>query len=186
MQIRPAKESDLDAIREIDGTVESSTYLHVEASGESLNGSWRIEQRPARQRIVLPNRLSDEDDFALKQIVRGADEGMAMIVEHDDAPVALLLARPDSAAGILRIVDIRVDSDYRRQGMGTTLVYQTIQAAREGQLRAVEAETLTNNAPAAELLNKCGFDLSGIDTRRRSNHDLVKESATLFWYAALD
>jgi hypothetical protein len=25
-----------------------------------------------------------------------------------------------------------------------------------------------------------------VDARRRSNHDLVKEAVTLFWYAALD
>ena len=29
-------------------------------------------------------------------------------------------------------------------------------------------------------------DLAGMDTHRRSNHDLVKEAVTLLWYAALD
>jgi hypothetical protein len=50
----------------------------------------------------------------------------------------------------------------------------------------VAAESLTNNHPAGGLLAQCGFELSGIDIRRRTNHDLVKESATLIWYAALD
>ena len=48
------------------------------------------------------------------------------------------------------------------------------------------AETLTDNLPAAKLLSKCGFDLAGVDTQRRSNHDLVKEAASLLWYVALD
>ena len=30
------------------------------------------------------------------------------------------------------------------------------------------------------------IDLAGVDTRRWSNHDLVKETVTLLWYAALD
>ena len=48
------------------------------------------------------------------------------------------------------------------------------------------AESTTDNVPAARFLLKCGFDLSGLDASRFSNHDLVKESVTLHWYAALD
>ena len=40
--------------------------------------------------------------------------------------------------------------------------------------------------PASQFLIKSAFDLAGIDTRRHSNHDMVKEAATLIWYAALD
>jgi streptothricin acetyltransferase len=104
----------------------------------------------------------------------------------EDRPVASLLARPDAEAGTSLIADLRVDYDFRRQGMGTALVYQAIQQAREREFRAIAATTLTNNFPAGGLLAKCGFELSGVDTRRRSNHDLVKEAVTLFWYAALD
>ena len=70
--------------------------------------------------------------------------------------------------------------------MFATTRWSLVAAAREMELRAVSAETLTNNVPAGQLLAKCGFELSGVDTRRHSNHDVVKEAATLFWYAALD
>jgi hypothetical protein len=50
----------------------------------------------------------------------------------------------------------------------------------------VHAETLANNLPANQMLRKLAFELAGLDTHRRSNHDMVKEVATLFWYAALD
>src|SRR5213595_2076758 len=95
MQIRPVSATDLQAIAEIDGTVESARYLHLERSGEGLAAAWRLEERPARQKLIEPNRLSDESSFLLKQIATGADEGLALLIEHDDAPVALLLARPD-------------------------------------------------------------------------------------------
>jgi len=36
------------------------------------------------------------------------------------------------------------------------------------------------------MFEKLDFELSGIDLRRHTNHDLVKERATLFWYATLD
>jgi RimJ/RimL family protein N-acetyltransferase len=186
MQIRPVTPADLEAVAEIDGTVESVRYLHLERTGEGMSSAWRLEERSARQKLIEPNRMSDESTFLLKQIASGADEGLALLVEHDDAPVAFLLARPDPAAGTMRLIDLRVDYDYRRQGMGTALVYALIQHAREQSLRAVAAETLTNNQPAGGLLAKCGFDLCGVDTRRWSNHDLVKEAVTLLWYAALD
>ena len=193
MEIRPVTMRDLALLQEIDGTIESSRYLHLDYAAPepteeqpAMTMAWRLEERPARQKLIEANRLDDDATFTLKSVVSGAEEGTALLIEHDEQPVAMLLARPDPAAGTIQLVDLRVDYDYRRQGMGTALVYALIQQARERELRAVAAQTLSNNQPAGALLAKCGFELSGVDTRRRSNHDLVKEAVTLFWYAALD
>jgi ribosomal protein S18 acetylase RimI-like enzyme len=186
MQIRRATSEDVEAMREIDGTVESVQYLHVDRTGEGLAASWRLEARPARQKLIEPNRLGDDAYFTLRQITGGIEEGLALVVELEDQPVAMLLARPDPEAGTLRIFDLRVDYDYRRQGLGTALLYNLIQLARDQVFRAIQVEALTNNVPGNSLLAKCGFELSGVDTRRRTNHDLVKEAVTLFWYVPLD
>jgi GNAT superfamily N-acetyltransferase len=191
MHIRSVTLQDLAGLQEIDGTVESTRYFHVDfadVTGEDggLTFAWRLEERAVREKLIESNRLDDDANFTLKSIVSGAEEGTALLIEHDAAPIAMLLARPDPAAGTVRLIDVRVDYDYRRQGIGTALIYALIQQAREEGLRAVAAETLSNNLPAGGLLAKCGFQLSGVDTRRRSNHDLVKEAVTLFWYAALD
>ena len=97
-----------------------------------------------------------------------------------------LLAQVDAGRGTLVLKELRVDYDFRRQGIGTAFVFQLIQKARELGLRAAMAQSKTNNIGAARLLSKCGFELAGVDTHRDSNHDLVKEAATLLWYAALD
>lgn len=186
MQIRSLLSSDLERIRDIDGTIESVDYLHLECSGEGLAMGWRLEQRPLRSKLVQSNPIDDEQSFILKQIVTGTEEGLALLAEHDEAAVALLLAQPHPAVGTLRIVDLRVDYDYRRQGLGSALLYQAIQQARDHGLRAVCAETRTNNLPASQLLIGCNFSLAGVDTHRYSNHDVVKEAATLFWYAPMD
>lgn len=187
MQIRPVQTADLDLLSEIDGTVESSQYLHVERSGEGLSGlGWKLHERPLREKLVRSNPIDDERKFVARQVVTGADEGMALLAEHEDVPVALLVATPDPAARILRIHELRVDYDHRREGLGLALIYHAITEARNRELRAVSVETTTDNWPAAMLLAKCGFDVAGLDERRRTNHDLVKEAVTLFWYAALD
>jgi len=186
MQIRPVAAIDLDALVEIDGTVESSQYLHLDRTGEGLTRQWSIEPRPLRTKLIEPNPLVDEQRFTIRQIATGADEGMAMTVELNDQPAALLLAQVQPLHGTLKLLDLRVDYDHRREGLATALMYQLIQAARDNELRAVAAETRANNFPANQLLAKLGFELSGVDTQRHSNHDLVKEAVTLFWYAALD
>src|SRR3954451_13588206 len=71
MQIRPVTPGDLDAIREIDGTVESTQYLHLEQAGQGLAMSWRLEPRTLREKLIQSNPLSDEADFALRQIAGG-------------------------------------------------------------------------------------------------------------------
>ena len=186
MQIRAGVAKDLDQLPDIDGTVESTRYLHLEQAGAGLAASWRLEERPLRKKLIDPNRLGDETTFLLKQIVTGADEGLVLVAEHDGAPVAVLVAQLRPERRTLHLVDLRIDYEQRRQGIATAMLYQLVAAAREQELRAVSAETRTNNVPAGQLLAKCGFELSGVDTRLHSNHDVVKESATLFWYATLD
>ena len=186
MRIRPMTPADLERLEEIDGTIESTQYLHLERAGEGLTMTWKLEERALREKLIEPNRLDDERRFTVKQLVGGADEGLALVAEHEGDLVAAAVARLDPEAGTLRLVDLRVDYDFRRQGVATAMVYQVISDARERGTRAVAAETLTNNDPGNRLLSKLGFDISGVDTRRKSNHDLVKEAVTLFWYAALD
>jgi ribosomal protein S18 acetylase RimI-like enzyme len=186
MQIRPAQLEDLDRLIDIDGTVESAQYLHLERGGEGLAQSWRLEERQAREKLLNRNPVDDERGFSLKQLVGGVEEGIVLVAEHEDQLVALAAARPNVDDKTLRLIDLRVDYDFRRQGLGSALLYQLITHARENRLRAVVARTLTNNVPAARFLLKAGFDLCGVDTHFSSNHDLVKEAVSLFWYASLD
>ena len=191
MEIRPVRPADIPNLVEIDATVESSAYLHLErtAGAEPDVGiavTWRLTERPLREKRVTPNRLGDDTQFSLKQVAIGADEGLALLAEHDGQKVALMLAQPQPQYGTLRVVDVRVDYDFRREGLATAMLFQAINHARDLELRAVTAETRTDNLPAARLLSKLGFDLAGLDAQRHSNHDLVKEVASLIWYVALD
>jgi ribosomal protein S18 acetylase RimI-like enzyme len=185
MQIRPAAAADLERLMDIDGTVESGEYLHVERSGEELTLGWKIDPRPLRSKLIDPNTLDDERRFSIKQIVLGIEEGVALVAEHEGVVVALVAAQVQPENSTFRVIDLRVDYDHRGQGVGSALLFQLIQEARDRELRAVAAQTRTNNLPANHFLMKRGFDLAGLDTQLVSNHDLVKEAVTLFWYAAL-
>lgn len=186
MEIRPMTPGDLDDVHEIDATVESAQYLHVDRAGEGLAVQWKIEPRPFREKRTRPHRLDDEQQFTLKQIVNSIDEGIALVAVHDGKVAGSATARQDFAAQTLRIIDLRVDFDFRRQGLASALLFQMIQECRQRELRALTAQTTADNFPAADLLAKLGFQLAGLDTHHRSNHDLVKEAVTLFWYLTWD
>jgi ribosomal protein S18 acetylase RimI-like enzyme len=187
MQIRAGHLADLDHLIDLDGTIEASEYLHLErAGGEGLAMSWRLEERPLREKRIDANAVGDDERFVLKQLLTGADDGIVLAAEHDGNVMALAAARAEPQRQTLAVVDVRVDFEYRRQGLGSAMLYQIITHAREAGQRAVTAVTLTNNIVAARFLAKAGFDLGGVDTHFASNHDLVKEAVALFWYAALD
>jgi GNAT superfamily N-acetyltransferase len=186
MEIRAILPADLDRLIDIDGTIESTSYLHVEPSGEGIEMSWKLQERPLREKRIDRNQPSDEVAFLIKQIATGTEEGIALLVEHDQLNVATLVAQLEPEFGTMRIIDLRIDYEHRRQGLGSAMIYQVIAESRARELRAVCAHTRTNNFPAAQFFSKCAFDLTGLDIRRHSNHDLVKEAATLFWYVSLD
>ncbi|MCS7032814.1 MAG: GNAT family N-acetyltransferase [Phycisphaerae bacterium] len=183
---RPITLADLPLLAEIDGTIESSSYLHLNRVDDELGTTWRLELRPRREVLIDPNRVDDELTFAMKQVVSGIDEGLALCIELNGAPAAALLAQPRPSLRTLHLLDLRVDFDYRRQGLGTALMLKAVCTAREGGHRALTAETRTDNYPAIAFLRKLSFEPAGLDTHRYSNHDLVKERATLLWCLALD
>jgi RimJ/RimL family protein N-acetyltransferase len=186
MELRLATTADLAGVAEIDATMESLRYLHIDRTGDGLNVCWKVEDRPLRERLIQPVPLDDERQFAYRQLVTGIDDGLSLVIERDAQIVAAIAARPNVARGVLELIDLRVDFDHRREGFATAMLYRAIQAGRELELRALAAECPANNDPANQLFAKLGFHLAGLDALRNSNHDLVKEAVTLLWYATLD
>ena len=186
MHIRPATAADLSHLTELDGTIESLEYLHLERTGEGLAAGWKLEPRPLRSKSIESNPMTDDQQFLLKQIVSGADEGLVLVAEHEELPVAVVVAQTQHEHQTMKVLDLRVDYDMRRQGIGSVLMFQVMQHAKDQELRAVAVETRTGNTPINRLLQKLAFEIGGVDTHRHTNHDMVKESATLFWYAAMD
>lgn len=185
MELRPATAADTPDVLDIDGTIESHAYLHVDVAGEGTAVSFRVEERPLRDRLIAPRPMDDEQQFAFRQIAAGHDDGTATVAVHDGRAVGLILSKADAAADVVRLLDLRVDFDHRREGLASALLYGLIGAARDTDHRAVAAETTASNGPANALLAKTGFQVTGLDTHRRSNHDLVKEAVTVFWYLPL-
>ena len=159
MELRPARNTDLPQLSDIDGTVDSAHYLHVDRSGEGVGVSFHLEQRPLRTRLIERNPLADDLHFVVKQVVSGIEEGVAIVAEHEGQIIALGAGQIDAANRTMDLLDLRVDFDFRRQGIGSALLFQLITEARQQKLRAVAARAKANNQPAHQFLAKSGFDL---------------------------
>jgi GNAT superfamily N-acetyltransferase len=174
---RPMTEGDLEYLRELDATVEVKRVLVIDPIGDEddvivspLIPRWRALDEPR----IEPNRLDDESDetaFAYRQIVRGMQPGIAWLMEVTGFPVATLAAVEEAEA--LRLVDIRVDYDERRQGYASAMLYRFIALAREREARLL-ASVPGDREAAMRLLTKCGFERSGLhaDVRGRATIEL--------------
>ena len=67
MELRPATPSDLAGVIELDSTMESHRYLHVDQSGDGLNMQWKVEDRPLRERLIAPWPLDDNLVYLLSR-----------------------------------------------------------------------------------------------------------------------
>ena len=77
------------------------------------------EPTPERFWKVRPFQSTDvkKIEEVLVNLVTGADEGAALVAEHEGINVALLVAQQQPAFGTIRLVDLRVDYDHRRDGI---------------------------------------------------------------------
>ncbi len=199
--IRPMTDADLDDLIEIDGTIDSERYLHVAAPeserDDALTFGWSLEPRDLSERRIEANRLDaktgpgSELMFDYRQVVRGVQEGVALIVEANGQPAGALLARHDPTRRLLLLDDVRVDYDLRREGFGSALLYHLIGLGRQraedqADARAILAAVPAYNEPAHALLAKIDFQPTGLDTARQTNHDLVKEATAILWAFSLE
>jgi len=93
MEIRAATAADLDRLIDLDATIESAAYLHVERQGEGLAAGWRLEERPLREKRIDANALDDDRMFAVKQVFGGVEDGIGRAVEYGGNLIGLAVAR---------------------------------------------------------------------------------------------
>ena len=65
------------------------------------------------------------------------------------------------------ILGMGVRKDFRRLGIGTRLLEQTIRAAKDLGLERIELEVFASNTAAVKLYEKAGFVVEGVKKKRR-------------------
>jgi ribosomal protein S18 acetylase RimI-like enzyme len=80
------------------------------------------------------------------------------------------------------VEDIVVDANYRREGIGSTLVSKAEDWGRERELPGVMLETQNTNVRACTFYQCCGFQLGGFDTYLYRGLKPDTDEVALYWY----
>jgi ribosomal protein S18 acetylase RimI-like enzyme len=79
----------------------------------------------------------------------------------------------------MRVWELLVAEEVRKQGIGTLLMNHAVSIARQSGARMLVLETQTNNATAIDFYLRFGFDLVGLDIVAYSNDDVGKREVRL-------
>lgn len=107
--------------------------------------------------------------------------GGATVVSHTEG-INMLSGRDDLAV----LWDIRVDDEYKNQGVGQVLFDMAANWAREQGLAQIKIECQNNNVPAIRFYHKQGAVLSAIDEYAYYNEQEYRNEVQLIWFYNLD
>ena len=185
MEYKPLVQDSIPRLEEIRTDYVSDRYLRVTKTGDGLQVGFalRIEEleQPFRSQGISIIREKDKD--LIKS--RMAGQALQLVVEENGRLVGLLDAEVESWRRILKVWNLLVDEEYRRQGIGTALMRRAHEFARENDCRAISAETQTTNWPALSFYLKMGFRVCGVDDHSYTNRDVERKEVALFLYREL-
>ncbi|NLG51731.1 MAG: GNAT family N-acetyltransferase [Chloroflexi bacterium] len=187
LEIRALELGDLPTLSEINPTFVSDVMLKVEREEQGTNLIWRLTEVPLERPFdrgigynLTPRDLEDMRGW-LKE-----GNGLHLLALDLSRPVALLNVQLQAWNNTGFIWNILIDIDYRRRGLGRTLIERAIAWARQNNLRALCLETQTNNLPAIRFYRRMGFFLSGVRADLYTNRDLERGEVALFFSYPLD
>ncbi len=100
-----------------------------------------------------------------REALRQHDDWACFFAFLEERFVGQLVAMPE-ALGLCKLLDIRVDSSHRRQGIGAALLNACEDWALGKDRRGIAAEVSDENPVACQFFQNQGFALGGVDKLR--------------------
>ncbi len=168
MILRLATLADLNACLELDHTAVTDHVwqMRLQEDEEQVRVRFEAVRLPRLMRVGYPRDLD--------QLVEDWQRGEGFFAAEVDGLVrgyADVLARPWQGAA--QIVNLAVERDARRRGVGTALVQQARRWAVEQGLRTLLAEATTKNYPALCFYRQLGFRFCGFNDHYYANRDIA-------------
>lgn len=168
MNIRLAQARDLEVCLALDESFETEYVWQMETA--RTDGGIQLAFRTTR----LPRAMRVPGNAPRDAMLDHLEVGECFLVAEE---YPRLLGFVDATADLdQRLVWLHfliVASDARRRGVGTQLLRETLQWAREKKMRAVVATLSTKNYPASNFLTRHGFMFCGFNDRYYHNRDIA-------------
>jgi ribosomal protein S18 acetylase RimI-like enzyme len=163
----------------------SERYIRLSKTGEggeigfSLRAKSLLESFQSQGLSIVRQR--DREEI----LSRMGAKSVQLVAEEKGRLIALLDAQVESWRRVLKIQNLLVDRDHRRQGIGTELLRRAIEFAEEKRCRAISLEAQATNWPALNFYLSAGFQVCGVDDHHYTNRDLDRKEVALFLYREL-
>ena len=144
--------------------------------------SWTLEAASAGGSFRKEYDTGKLDDWIEQYEEEVPRSAIHFVIAENPGPVGLLTWATVEWNETIRLIDIRVAPEARRQGVGSALVLHLLGEAGRLRARGISVETQINNFPAIQFYKRNGFSIVGFNERLYSNRDLEDQDVALFLF----
>ena len=146
------------------------------------NGKWEYSE--VLSDTVSRKQYPNYDGAKAEDYISSTDRVVYFAYDGENCVGQILIAKTWN--NYAHIEDISIAEDYRRQGIGATLLAKAETWAKANNLNALSLECQDNNVLASRFYKKNGFAIGGVNTELYAMLGEPYESETaIFWYKKL-
>lgn len=168
--IRDANPDDLPACLALDHAYSTDRVwqMTVREDLDQYEISFKTERLPRLLEAIHPA------DIQRLRVCLAPDQCFLVAAERDGAQVlAYLTMRYQPIYHVAWVQDIVVDTDYRREGIGSRLLHIARRWAKEHEVVRLMVETRTTNYPMINFCTTNGLRFCGYNDRYLPNQDIA-------------
>jgi len=168
LTIRPAVTPDIEFLSKMDHSIKTDRVWQMATFNESdsMRTDFKETQLPRAMRLAYP-RSPDT------LVNRWGDYNAVFVGCIDGAPVSYLSLSSIVTENLIRVKDLVVDQNFRRQGVASQMIQFAIQWGKERNITRISMEMSSKNFPAISLAKKNKFHFSGFNDNFFRNNDIA-------------
>lgn len=121
-----------------------------------------------------------EDRLPLSDSMNDPDK--LLVIARTEQAIIGLAAASTNWNGLALLEELSVDIDYRRHGLGKSLLDRVKEWAQARGLAGMTLETQHNNVQACKFYERYGFEIGGFDRYVYKTFESAKDEIALYWY----
>ena len=168
VDLRTAKSTDIPLLIDLDHNYSTEFVWQLDLGLDRSNND--VAFREAR----LPRAMAVKYPRYPENLVEDWQQRSALFVAEAEARLfGYLSLSTQTAPGAAWISDLVVSSLHRRRGIGTRLILEAQDWARQHGLRRIVLEMQSKNYPAIRLAQKLAFEFAGFNDHYYENQDIA-------------